>query len=75
MNRIITKHELWNLSNEQIAELTKGKFVRIVKIDGTEQEILVKNLLAAANPPHPFVGFMTESNHSVHLMDIDHVEL
>lgn len=75
MNRIITKHEFWNLSNEQIVVLTKGKFVRIVENDGTKQELLVKNLLAAANSPHTFVGFLTESNHSVHLMDIDYVEL
>jgi hypothetical protein len=34
MNDIITKHELWNLPNEQIATLTKGRFVRIVLNNG-----------------------------------------
>lgn len=30
MNRIIAKHELWNLPKEQIDELTKGLIVKIV---------------------------------------------
>ena len=57
MNRIITKHELWNLPNEQIAELTKGRLVRIVLKNGEYKDVRIQNLLAAANPPHLFVGF------------------
>ena len=75
MNRIITKHELWDLSNEQIAELMKGLIVRIVMNNGEYKEVCIQNLLAAANSPHLFVGFLTENNHSIYLQDIDHVEL
>ena len=52
MNRIITKHELGNLPNEQIAELTKGRLVRIVMNNGEHNDVCVQNLLAASNPPH-----------------------
>ena len=75
MNRIITKHELWNLPNEQIAELTKGKFVRIVLNNGECKDVCIQNLLAAATPTHLFVGFMTADNRSINLLDIDHVIL
>lgn len=75
MNRIITKHELWNLSNEQIAEMTKGRFVRIIFNNGEYKEVCIQNLLAAANPPHLFVGFLTTDKHSINLQDIDYVEL
>jgi len=73
--KIITKHELWNLPNEQIAELTKGQLVRIVLNNGECKDVCIQNLLAAANPPHLFVGFLTTDNHSINLQDIDHVEL
>lgn len=75
MERIITKHELWNLPNEQVAELTKGRIVRTVMNNGDCKEVRIQNLLALANPPHLFVGFLTTNNHSVNLQDIDHVEL
>ena len=75
MNNIITKHELWNLPNEQIAELTKGRNVRIVLNNGECKDVCIQNLLAAANPTHLFVGFLTTDNHSINLQDIDHVEL
>ena len=75
MNRIITKHELWNLPNEQIAELTKGRLVRIVLNNGEYKDVCIQNLLAAANPPHLFVGFLIAENHSINIQDIDHVEL
>lgn len=75
MNNIITKHELWNLPNEQISELTKGRFVRIVLNNGEYKDVCIQNLLAAANPPHLFVGFLTTAKHSIILQDIDHVEL
>jgi hypothetical protein len=75
MNNIITKHELWNLPNEQIAELTKGRFVRIVMNNGKYKDVCVQNLLAAANPPHLCVGFLTIDNNSIYLQDINHVEL
>lgn len=39
MKRIITKHELWNLPNEQIAELTKGQIVRIVLNNGEYKKV------------------------------------
>ena len=74
-NRIITKHELWNLPNEQIAELTKGKLVRVVLKNGECIDVCVKNLLAASNPPHLFVGFITTDNHSIYIQDVDYVEL
>jgi hypothetical protein len=75
MNRNITKHELWNLPNEQIAELTIGRFVRIVLNNGEYKDVFIQNLLAATNPPHLFVGFLTIDNHCINLQDIDHVEL
>lgn len=75
MNRIITKHELWNLPNEQIAEFTKGRIVKIVLNNGEYKEVRIQNLLAAANPPHLFVGFLTTDNHSINLQDIDYIEL
>ncbi len=75
MERIITKHELWNLPNEQIAELTKGRIVRIVMNNGEFKKVFIQNLLVAANPPNLFVGFLTADNHSIYIQDIDHVEL
>ena len=75
MNRIISKHELWNLPNEQIAELTKGRLVRIVLNNGEYRDVCIQNLLAAANHPYLFVGFLTTDNQSINLQDIDHVEL
>ena len=75
MERIITKHELWNLPNEQIAALTKGRIVRIVLNNGEYKDVCIQTLLAAANPPHLFVGFLTTDNHSINLQDIEHVEL
>lgn len=75
MNKIITKHELWNLSNEQIAELTKGRIVRIVMNNGEYKDVCIQNLLTAANPPHLFVGFLTSDNQSIYLQNIDYVEL
>lgn len=75
MDKIITKHELWNLPNEQIAELTKGRIVRIVMNNGEYKEVRIQNLLAAANSPHLFVGFLTADNHCVYLQNIDHVEV
>jgi len=71
MNRIITKHELWNLQNEQIAEMTKGRFVRIVLNNGEYKDVCIQNLLAAANPPHLFVGFLTADNQSINYIDIE----
>ncbi len=73
--KIITKHELWNLPNEQIAELTKGRLVRIVLNDGEYKDVCIQNLLAAANSPHLFVGFLTADNHSINLQNIDHIEI
>lgn len=75
MNKIITKSELWNLPSEQITELTRGQIVKIVMNNGEYKEVHIQNLLAAANPPHLFVGFLTADNHCVYLQDIDHVEL
>lgn len=75
MNNIITKHELWNLPNEKIAEMTKGRLVRIVLNNGEYKDIFIQNLLATANPPHLFVGFLTADNYSINLQDINHVEL
>lgn len=75
MERIITKHKLWNLPNEQIAELTKGRIVRIVMNNGEFKKVFIQNLLVAANPPNLFVGFLTADNHSIYIQDIDHVEL
>lgn len=75
MDKIITKSELWNLPNEQIAALTKGRLVRIVLNNGEYKDVCIQNLLAAANPPHLFVGFLTADNHSIYLQDINHVEL
>lgn len=75
MDGIITKHELWNLPNEQIAELTKGRIVRIVLNSGEYKDVCIQNLLAAANPPHLFVGFLTADNQSIYVQNIDHVEL
>ena len=74
MNKIISKKELWNLPNEQIAELTKGRNVRIVLNNGEYKDVRIRNLLAAANPPHLFVGFLTADNQSVYLQVINHVE-
>ena len=75
MNKIITKHELWNLPNEQIAELTKGRLVRIVLKNGKYQDVFIQNLLAATNPHHLFVGFLTTDNQGIILQEIDQVEL
>ncbi len=42
--------------------------------NGEYKEVRIQNLLAALNPPHLFVGFLTSDNHSIY-QDIDHVEL
>lgn len=55
--------------NEQIAEWTKGRSVRIVLNNGEYKDVCVQNLLAAANPPH------LVDNRSINLQEIDHVEL
>ncbi|MBR5962601.1 MAG: hypothetical protein IK000_00450 [Bacteroidaceae bacterium] len=75
MNRTITKDELWNLSNEQIAKLTEGRTIIIVMNDGTRLEIIVKKLITASNPPHLFVGFLTDEDKSINLQSIDYIEL
>lgn len=75
MNRIITRQELWNLPKERITSLTIGKNVRIVMNDGEYKEAQIQNLLAAANPPHLLVGFLTGDNYSIYLRDIDHIEI
>ena len=75
MNRVITKHELWNLPNEQIAALTRGRKVRIVLNNGKNEDVCILNLLAAANPPHLFTGFKTIDNHDILLQEINYVEL
>lgn len=75
MNKIITKHELWNLPNGQIAELTKGRLVRIVLNNGEYKDVCIQNLLAAVNPPHLFVGFLSTDAQSINLQNIDHIEL
>lgn len=66
MNRIITNQELWNLPNEQIVELTKGRLVRIVLNNGEYKDVCIQNLLTAANPPHLFVGFVVTDNHRIY---------
>ena len=45
MNNIITQYELWNLPNEQIAELSKGRLVRIVINNGERQESVFRIFL------------------------------
>lgn len=75
LNRIITKYELMNLPNEQIAGYLKGRYVKLVLNSGEYKEARIQNLLAAANPPHLFVGFLTEDNYSINLLDIDHIEI
>ncbi len=67
MNDIITKHELWNLPNEQIATLTKGRFARIILNNGDYKNVCIRNILAASNPSHLFVGFLTTDNHNIYL--------
>lgn len=71
---IITKKELWNLPNAQIASLMNGKYVEVAMNDGSKQAILVKKILAASNPPHLFYGFLTEDNKTVSLANIESVE-
>ena len=63
MDRIITKQELWNLPNKQIAELTKGRLVIIVRNNGECKDVCIQNLLTAVNQPQLFVGFLTTDNH------------
>ena len=75
MKRILTKHDLLNLPNEQIAALTKGQIVRIVMNNGEFKETRIQNLLAAANPPHLFVGFLMADDQSIYLQNIHSVEL
>ncbi len=75
MKRIITKHELWNLPNEQIAELTKGRLVKVVLNNGEYKDVCIQNLLAASTPPHLFVGFLTTDDYSIYIGNINHVEL
>ncbi|MBR6286173.1 MAG: hypothetical protein IKR18_04175 [Bacteroidaceae bacterium] len=75
MDNIITKEELWNLPNEQITELTKGRIVKIVLNNGEYKEVRILNLLAAAYNPNLFIGFLTTDNRSIYLRNIDHVEL
>ena len=75
MNKKITKSELWNLPNEQIAKRTRGRLVRIVFTNGEAQKVVVKTILAASNPPHLFTGFLTTENKIISLSIIDYIEL
>jgi|GEM_PF-3624366 len=74
MNKIY-KQELLNMPNEQIATLTKKRFIKIVLNNGKYKEVCIQNLLAAGNPPHLFVGFLTADNQNIYLQDINYVEL
>ena len=74
MNNIFTKHELWNLPNEQIIEMKKRRFVRFVLNNDECKDVCIQNLLAAANPPHLFVVFLTTDNCRIYLQDIAHIE-
>ena len=75
MNRIITRHELWNLSSEQINKMTKGRLARIFLTNGNVKDVRIKNSLLSANPPHLFVGVLITDSHSINLQDINYVEL
>lgn len=74
MTRIITNHELWSLSSEEMAKLTKGKFVRIVLKNGESRDIYVKNLSVTGNNSS-FCGFITAYDNNIDIQDIDYVEL
>ena len=63
------------MPNERIAELMKGRHVRIILKRGEFKDVRIKNLLAAYNPPHLFVGFLTTDDNTIYLQDIDYVEL
>lgn len=73
MNQVISNKELWNLPNEQIAKMTKGRRVRIVLKNGDIKEVDVNTILAAANPPNLFSGFLTMDNQEISLPTIDYV--
>ena len=75
MSNIISNKDLWNLPNERIAELMKGRHVRIILKRGEFKDVRIKNLLAAHNPPHLFVGFLTTDDNTIYLQDVDYVEL
>lgn len=73
--KIFTKHELWNLQNEQIEEMKKGRSVKIVLNYGEYKDVCIQKLLTAANPLHLFVGFLTTDNYSIYLQNIDQISL
>ena len=75
INNIITKQELWNLPNEQISKLTKGRLIRILLTNGEPKEVVVKNLLAATNTPHLFTGFLTMEDKVINITNIVQIEL
>lgn len=80
MNEVIFNKDLWNLPNEQIAMMTKGRHVRIVMKNGDTKEVYVHNLFLAANSPHLFSGFITRTKDNekyevISLPLIDYVEL
>lgn len=56
MNNIITKHKLWNLQNEKIAELTKRQLVRNVLTNEDYKDVAIERLLTASNPTHLLFG-------------------
>ena len=55
--------------------MSKGRPIRIVQTNGEVNEITVKELLLAANPPHLFTGFRSTDNEVFSLPLIDYVEL
>jgi hypothetical protein len=75
MGQIISNLQFWDLSNEEIIRLTKGKTVRIVFNNGEEKRAKIKNILGASFYPHEFSGFITTDNHTIYSEKIDFVEL
>lgn len=71
----IAKRELLNMSTDEIAKLTKRKFVGIHLNNGEIKDIYVKNLLGASNPPNLFYGFITSDDQTIYLPIIDYIEL
>ena len=73
MKRSYTKKELLSMSNEQIKEMTIGKYIGIIQTNGEKKEIKVESILLSSNAPHLFFGFIPTEGPSINMLIIEKI--
>lgn len=75
MKKKYTNSDLWDLSNEEIIKLAKGKSIKIVLNNKKETHVYIENILGESYYPHKFSGFITSEKQTIYLQAIDYIEL